>query len=76
VKEPAPLRTPLSRPVEDRLVGDLNGGTVLASSGVGAVHRVVGTRPRAAPRGPWQITGSDQLCDVYQTVSETPDPGR
>lgn len=77
----------IADPVEDRLVVDLSGVTFLASSGlavlVRAAHRASrhGRRLRLvatarAVRRPLQITGSDQLFDMYQNVSEALDTGR
>jgi anti-sigma B factor antagonist len=74
-------------PVADRLVVDLSGVTFLASSGlavlVRAAQRASGhdrrlrlvATSRAVCR-PLQITGSDQLFDMYKNVSEALGTGR
>lgn len=71
----------------DRLVVDLSGVTFLASGGlavlVRAAHRAAGydrrlrlVAPTRPVLRPLQITGSDQLFDMYQNVAEALDPGR
>lgn len=69
----------LSDPGPDRLVVDLSGVTFLASSGLAvllrAAHRAAERELRLrlvtssrAVRRPLQITGSDQLFDMYEDV--------
>ncbi|MBN9100791.1 MULTISPECIES: STAS domain-containing protein [unclassified Pseudonocardia] len=68
----------------DRLVVDLSGVTFLASSGLAvlirAAHRAADRRLRLrlvtasrAVRRPLQITGSEQLFDMYEDVSAAVD---
>lgn len=74
------LRDLLTTQEADRLVVDLSGVTFLASSGLAvlirAAHRAAerGLRLRLvtasrAVRRPLQITGSEQLFDMYEDVS-------
>lgn len=74
----------LARPGAERLVVDLSGVTFLASSGLAvlirAAHRAAdgGLRLRLvtasrAVRRPLQITGSEQLFDMYEDVSAAVD---
>lgn len=78
------LRDLLTAQEADRLVVDLSGVTFLASSGLAvlirAAHRASERRLRLrlvtasrAVRRPLQITGSEQLFDMYEDVSAAVD---
>ena len=78
------LRDLLADPGAERLVVDLSGVTFLASSGLAvlirAAHRAAERHLRLrlvtssrAVRRPLQITGSDQLFDMYEDVSAAVD---